>query len=572
MHMSSDPSRLGPEQRSAALERLEEELFDVVIIGGGITGMGAALDAVTRGLSVAVIEQRDIASGTSSRSSKLIHGGLRYLEQFDVPLVREALRERGLLLSKLAPHLVYPVPIIYPFRHRAWERLYVGSGVMMYDLLAATGSNPMPWHRHLSRTKLLEMFPALNPQRFTGGLLYFDAGTDDARFTMFVARTAAKHGAVIAPSVRVTGFEREGHRVTGVRATCLESGRDLTVSARVVINASGVWTDDVEALVGDRDRNVTASKGIHIVVPKDRIEASTGLITKTKKSVLFFVPFDEYWLIGTTDTPWNLGLAHPAASRSDIDYLLDHVNALLAEPISSEDVVGVYAGLRPLVSGDVESTAKLSREHAITHPAPGLVTIAGGKFTTYRVMAEDVVNEASLELAGRAPGSVTDEIPLVGAAGYETLWTNRERVARESDLSVDTVERLLHRYGSAIEDLIALIEERPELGEPLEGAPGYLAVEASYAASHEGALHLDDVLTRRTKISIEEPDRGLGAALPVANLLAEVLGWDDATIERELNHYRARVAAERDSQTQPDDRTADATRMGAADVRTLAWE
>lgn len=566
--MSNDASRLGPEQRAAALDRLDDEHFDVVIVGGGVTGMGAALDAATRGLRVAVIEQRDIASGTSSRSSKLIHGGLRYLEQFDVGLVREALRERGLLMSKLAPHLVYPVPIIYPFRHRAWERFYVGSGVMMYDLLASTGSNPMPWHRHLSRTAMLELFPGLDPERFTGGLRYFDAGTDDARFTMFVARTAAAHGAAIAPSTRVVGFDREGHRVVGVRAACLETGRELSVRTRVVINASGVWTDDVEALVGDRDRGVTASKGIHLVVPKDRIESTTGLITKTKESVLFIIPFDSYWLIGTTDTKWRLGLAHPAASRFDIEYLLDQVNEVLAEPLSADDVVGVYAGLRPLVTGDAESTAKLSREHVITHPAPGFVTIAGGKFTTYRVMAEDVVNEACLEMAGRAPASVTDSVPLVGAAGYDALWAGRERVARDSGLSIATVERLLGRYGGAIEDLIALIEERPELGKPLEGAPGYLAVEALYAATHEGALHLDDVLTRRTKISIEVPDRGLDASLPVARLMAEVHDWDEATVERELNHYRARVAAERESQTQPDDHTADATRMGAADVRT----
>lgn len=566
--MSSDPSRLGPEQRTATLDRLDEERFDVVVIGGGVTGMGAALDAATRGLNVAVIEQRDIASGTSSRSSKLIHGGLRYLEQLNVSLVRESLRERSLLLTAIAPHLVRPVPFIYPFRHRAWERFYVGSGVMLYDLLAATGSNPMPRHRHLSKSTMLDLFPALDPEQFVGGVQYFDAGADDARFTVFLARTAARYGASIAPSTRVVGFERSGHRITGVHATCLETGRDLMVSSRVVINATGVWTDKVEELVGDRVRNVTASKGIHLVIPRDRIAAETGLITKTEKSVLFVIPAGSHWLVGTTDTPWDLGLAHPAASSSDIDYLLRHLNSVLVEPVAKEDVVGVYAGLRPLVTGDTASTAKLSREHAITHPAPGMVTIAGGKYTTFRVMAEDVVDAASDEMGGRVPGSVTAEIPLVGASGYHAVWNSRNRLARDAGLETDQVERLLYRYGTAIEDLTALIAVRPELSKPLDGGGPYLAAEAHYAATHEGALHLDDVLTRRTRISIDVPDRGLEAAIPVARLMAEVHGWDDATVERELEHYRARVAAERESQTKPDDHTADATRMGAADVRT----
>lgn len=567
--MSSDPSRLGPEQRTATLDRLDEERFDVIIIGGGVTGMGAALDAVTRGLSVAVIEQRDIASGTSSRSSKLIHGGLRYLEQLNASLVRESLRERSLLLTRLAPHLVRPVPFIYPLRHRVWERFYVGSGVMLYDLLAATGSNPMPGHRHLSRTAMLEKFPALDPDQFVGGIHYHDAGADDARFTVFLARTAARYGAAIASSARVVGFERSGHRVTGVRVTCLETGRDLRVAGRIVINATGVWTDQIEELVGDTERNVTASKGIHLVIPKDRIEGTTGLITKTEKSVLFVIPAETHWMIGTTDTPWDLGLAHPAASRTDIDYLLGHLNAVLTEPVGSEDIVGVFAGLRPLVTGDAASTAKLSREHAITHPAPGMITIAGGKYTTYRVMAEDVIDAAGRELAREIPRSVTAEIPLLGASGYQALWNSRWRIARDSGLDAAVVERLLCRYGSSTEDLTALIEERPDLGKPLDGADAYLGAEVVYAASHEGALHLDDVLTRRTRISIEVPDRGVEAALAVARLMAGVLGWDDATIERELDHYRARVAAERESQTQPDDHTADATRMGAPDVRTL---
>lgn len=566
----SSTARLGPEQRRAALDRLADERFDIVVIGAGVTGAGCALDAATRGLSVALIEQRDIASGTSSRSSKLIHGGLRYLERFDFKLVREALIERGLLLSRLAPHLVKPVSFIYPLRHRIWERLYVGAGVMLYDLLAAQGDNPLPHHRHLTRRTMLDAFPSIDAGRFAGALQYWDAEADDARFTLAVARTAAAYGAVIAPSVRATGFmHRGGHRVNGVEAVDLESGRRITARARTVINATGVWTDQVEALVGERTRHVNASKGIHLVVPRDRIDSSTGLITKTERSVLFIIPFGAHWLIGTTDTPWELDKAHPAASRSDIDYLLGHANTVLADPLDHDDVTGVYAGLRPLVIGDAESTAKLSREHAIRHPAPGLVTIAGGKWTTYRVMAEDTVNIATDGLATAVPRSCTDLVPLHGSNGYHSLWGARRRLAADSGLPLPQVERVLDRYGSDVEDLLTLIEVSPELGEPLRGAENYLAAEIHYAASHEAALHLSDVLTRRTRISIEVPDRGLEAAAASVEILRPVLGWDDAAVERELTHYRARVAAERESQTMPDDHTADAARLGAPDVRTM---
>lgn len=566
----SSTARLGPEQRRAALDRLADERFDIVVIGAGVTGAGCALDAATRGLSVALIEQRDIASGTSSRSSKLIHGGLRYLERFDFKLVREALIERGLLLSRLAPHLVKPVSFIYPLRHRVWERLYVGAGVMLYDLLAAQGDNPLPHHRHLTRRTMLDVFPSIDANRFAGALQYWDAEADDARFTLAVARTAAANGAVIAPSVRATGFMRRGgHRVNGVEAVDLESGRRMTVRARTVINATGVWTDQVEALVGERSRNVNASKGIHLVVPRDRIDSSTGLITKTERSVLFIIPFGAHWLIGTTDTPWELDKAHPAASRSDIDYLLGHANTVLADPLDHDDVTGVYAGLRPLVTGDAESTAKLSREHAIMHPAPGLVTIAGGKWTTYRVMAEDTVNTATDGLATPVPKSCTDLVPLQGSTGYHSLWGARRRLTAASGLPLPQIERLLGRYGSDIDDLLTLIEVSPDLGEPLRGAENYLAAEIHYAASHEAALHLSDVLTRRTRISIEVPDRGLEAAAASVEILGPVLGWDDAAVERELTHYRARVAAERESQTMPNDHTADAARLGAPDVRTM---
>jgi len=559
--------RLGPAERHAALDRMATETVDVLVIGGGVTGVGCALDVATRGLSVALVEQRDLASGTSSRSSKLIHGGLRYLEQLDVHLVREALHERTLLLRDLAPHLVHPVAFIYPFRRHVIDRAYVGAGVALYDLLAATGSNPLPRHRHLSRRALLREFPDLDPRAFVGGIRYWDAQTDDARYVVALARTATRFGAAIATSTRVVGLLREPDKVVGAEAVDLETGRQLRIGARVTINATGVWTDEIEALAGDRSRLVSASKGIHLVVPREAIRGRTGLITKTEKSVLFVIPWDRHWLIGTTDTPWRLHRAHPAASRSDIDYLLEHVNRLLATPIGRDDIVGVYAGLRPLVAGDAKQTERLSREHVVLTPVPGLVTVAGGKFTTYRVMASDAVDEAVSAL-GDVPASVTDRVPLAGAEDFAGLWNGRRRLAAERGIPLPVVERLLRRFGATIVEVFALIDERPELGDPLPHGAGYLQAEIVHAATHEAALHLDDVLTRRTRISIEVPDRGVDAAPAAARLLAPVLGWDAATVERELTHYRARVAAELESQEMPDDRTADAARMGAPDVRT----
>jgi glycerol-3-phosphate dehydrogenase len=560
-----DPAQLGPEYREQALARMERESFDIVIVGGGVTGAGAALDAATRGLSVALIEQRDWAAGTSSRSSKLIHGGLRYLEQLNFGLVREAKHEQSLMLNRLCPHLVTPVPFVYPLTRYGWERLYIGAGVLLYDMMS--GRKVVPRHRHFSRRGALALFPGLKEKGLRGAIQYYDALVDDARHTMTIARTASLHGAVLATSARAQGFVRAGNRVTGVQIRCLESGRELEVSGQQVINATGVWTDQVQSMAGRGRIHVRASKGIHVVVPRDRIHGDSGLILRTNSSVLFVIPWKHHWIIGTTDTDWNLDLAHPAASRRDIDYLLDTLNSVLAVPLTHADIEGVYAGLRPLLHGESDATSQLSREHAVSQSVSGLITVAGGKYTTYRVMAKDAVDLATRGLSKRVPESCTDRTPLVGAPGYAAFWNRRQALARESGLHVARIEHLLGRYGARIEELLAMIEDRPELAEPIEGAPSYLMAEARYAASHEGALHLDDVLTRRTRISIETFDRGVAAATPVARLMGEVLGWDDATRAREIEHYEARVDAERESQEQPDDLTADATRIGAPDVR-----
>lgn len=558
-------SRLGPAERARAVERMRQETFDIVVIGGGITGAGCALDAATRGLSVALLEARDFAAGTSSRSSKLIHGGLRYLEMLDFGLVREALRERSLLLGHLAPHLVRPVPFLYPLKHRFWERVYVGAGLVLYDTLG--GARALPRHRHLSRRHALEVAPALRPDALVGAVQYHDGVEDDARYTLSVARTAAHYGAVVARSLRVTTLVREGERVTGVDAVDLTTGAGLRVAAHQVVNATGVWTDETQELGGVTGRfQVRASKGVHLVVPRDRIPLDTGLILRTATSVLFVIPWGRHWIIGTTDTDWTLDKAHPAASKTDIDYLLTRLNAVLRRPLSHDDVEGVYAGLRPLLAGESESTSKLSRTHAVSQPAPGLVGIAGGKFTTYRVMAKDAVDLAAANLAGAPPPSCTEDIPLVGATGYRAWHNDRHRLAERSGLHVARIEHLLGRYGSRIDELLALVAGRPELGRPIPGADDYLQVEVVYAVSHEAALHLEDVLTRRTRISIETFDRGISAAGPVARLMAGPLGWDDATTALEVERYGLRVAAERESQRQDDDLSASTARLEAPDV------
>ena len=566
----TNSARLGPDERATAIARMRAETFDVLVVGGGVTGCGTALDAVTRGLSTALVEARDFAAGTSSRSSKLIHGGLRYLEQYNFGLVREALKERALLLDRLAPHLVHPVPFLYPLTRAVWERAYVGAGILLYDLMAglSQGERALPRHRHLSKRQALKLVPSLREDALVGAIQYWDAQVDDARHTMTLARTAALYGAQLATSVRVFGFLREGERVVGVRARDLETGEELDIRARQVVNATGVWTDDVQELVGRGRIRVRASKGIHLVVPRDRIHSDTGLILRTESSVLFVIPWGRHWIIGTTDTEWDLDKAHPAASRSDIEYLLARVNEELRSPLSYEDVEGVYAGLRPLLYGEDEATSRLSREHAVSQSVPGLVTVAGGKYTTYRVMAEDTIDAVGRSLDRRVPPSVTDRTPLLGAVGYQAAWNQRDRLAEQSGLHVARIEHLLRRYGSRIGELLDLVAGDPALGRPIRGADDYLAAEAVYAASHEGALHLDDILTRRTRISIESWDRGAIAAEHVAELVAPVLDWDDDCQKREVEHYHLRVAAERDSQEQPDDRTADAARLGAPDVRT----
>jgi glycerol-3-phosphate dehydrogenase len=555
---------------------MTSEEFDVVVVGGGVTGTGAALDAVTRGLRVALIEASDYAAGASSKSSKLIHGGLRYLEMLDFGLVREALRERRLLLTRLAPHLVQPVTFLWPLTHRVWERPYVGTGLVLYDTLG--GRRAVPRRRHLSKRHALRLAPALRPDALVGAVQFADAQEDDARMVAVLARTAAAHGAALATRIEAVGLVREDGRVRGVRARDLLTGTDLVIRARHVAMATGAWGQSVvqaaEAVsaagghggtggAGGQLR-VQPSKGVHITVPRDRIPMTTGLLTRTEKSVLFVIPWGRHWLIGDTDTAWPFDPGCPAASRADIDYLLAKVNAMLAEPLTADDIEGVFAGLRPLVAADGGDTTRLSREHTVDSSVPGLSSIAGGKFTTYRVMARDLIDAVARDLGPGVPPSRTHEVPLTGADGFAARWADRQRIAAASGLPVAEIERLLRRYGSCIDDLLVRIAARPDLGQPLTGSGGYLGAEVSYACIHEGAVGLADVLARRTRVAIEVRDRGLAAAPQVATLMAAELGWDADRTAAEIAAYQEQVTADLAAEAALDDASAYAARKGAA--------
>lgn len=526
--------------RQDHLLAMRTDPVDVLVIGGGVVGAGTALDSVSRGLRTALVESGDWASGTSSRSSKLVHGGLRYLEMLDFKLVSEALHERGLLVETIAPHLVHPVAFVYPLKKGPWERIYVGSGVALYDLMSLRfrRGGHLPRHRHLSKREALRRVPGLRGDSLTGAIQYYDAQVDDARHTMTLVRTAAELGALVASRTRVVALEKSGERIVGARVLDVETGEELVIHARQVVSATGVWTDATEGMAGLKGpKHVRASKGVHFLVARDRIDLGAGLILRTERSVLFVIPWATHWIVGTTDTDWDGDLSNPAATSQDIDYLLEHVNSVLRRPLGHDDIEGVYAGLRPLMDGSAMSSAKLSREHAVIRVAPGLVSVAGGKYTTYRVMAKDVMDEASKGLGQRIAPCRTGSLPLVGADGWAQMWRDRERLARSYDLSDRWTEHLLRRYGSLTSEVVDLIKEDPSLGQPVVEEGQYLGAEFVYAARHEGALHLEDVLSRRTHVAIEESDQGRASATHVARLMARELGWDRQRTSEELTAY-----------------------------------
>jgi glycerol-3-phosphate dehydrogenase len=552
---------LNSRTRSEALAVLASGELDLLVVGGGITGAGAALDAATRGLRVALVEATDLGAGTSSKSSKLIHGGLRYLEMGDLGLVREALRERELLLTRLAPHLVSPAPFLWPLRRPALERAYLGAGLVLYDTLG--GRRSVPRHRHLSRRGVLAAAPALSGDGVVGGVQFYDAAEDDARMAMIVARTAAARGAAVATRMRVDSLYVRSGCVVGAELIDELTGESLPCRPRHVVLAAGPWGDALRDRSGlPSEYRLVPSKGVHLTVARDRIPMTTGVLSRTEKSVLFIIPTEDGWVIGDTDTAWRHDPALPVASGADVDYLLAKANALLTRPLRREDVRGVFAGIRPLAapvataggSGAVDTT-RVSRRHVIDGSVPGLTSIGGGKYTTYRVMAADLIDAATRTLGIGRP-SVTARVPLLGAQRFRELWSARAGLAASSVLEVATIERLLRRYGDAATELLDLVAARPELREPLDGGLGHVGAEVVYACTHEGALTLADVLERRTRLAIMAPDRGLAAAETAAALMAAQLDWSEARTRAELDRFRSLVAAQRAGERQPDDAAA----------------
>ncbi len=551
---TEDPSSLGPDQRAASLARMRattpESPLDLLVVGGGVVGCGAALDAAVRGLSVGLVEAGDLASGTSSRSSRLAHGGLRYLEQREFALVREALTERGLLLDRLAPHLVRPVPFLLPASGGV-ERSYMGAGVALYDMLSRIGAygGTMPRPRTLSSAAVHGLAPGLRVDAMEGAVRFHDAQIDDARHTLALARTAAAKGAAVATGVQVVDLIRvhEGNehhegasgapRVAGALVRDVSTGEEFVVHARVVLSAAGVWTDDLVAMATGEPagESVRRSKGVHLVVPRRSFRSSMAVIARTPNSVLFLLPWSEHWLIGTTDTDDDGPRESPGVTGEDVEYLLGQANRWLSRPLVHEDVVGVYAGLRPLLSAGQGDTTQLSREHAVMLPVPGFVAIAGGKYTTYRVMAADAVDAAADQLPGTVERSSTEGVPLVGADGFREQWAARVRRARAAGLDTIYVERLLRRHGDRTEDVLALVAADPSLGAPLHPDGRVIRAEAVVAARDEGARTLGDILIRRTRLAVQTRDRAAAAARDTAELVAPILGWDEHRIAAEID-------------------------------------
>jgi glycerol-3-phosphate dehydrogenase len=556
------------ERRRAALARLVAEPWDVLVVGGGVTGAGAALDAASRGLSVALVERTDIAAGTSSRSSRLIHGGLRYLEQFRFGLVREALAERSRLL-RLAPHLVRLEPLLFPLYGNALTRPFYGSGLTLYDLLGASRDGGR--HRHLGLADAVASTPALRRTGLRGAFIFHDGVEDDARFALAVARTAQTHGAIVLTRIRVTAAIRDRGRIAGALARDELSGEDLEIRAGAVVDATGVWSgrpdgafpaerangqgahaDEQDHRDHDlRKHDLRPSRGTHLIVRRERIPSATGLTIRVPGKVVFLVPWPGHWIIGTTDVPYDGPPDGVLPTGDDVDEILAAANRTLDVDLTRGDVVGAYAGLRPLVAdgsvsdglGGNESTLKVSREHRVRVDADGLARIGGGKYTTYRVMAADVV-DAALD-AGVGPGTArsrpsrTADLPLVGAASLVELTALAAAVAptlAARGLERRHADRLVARHGTQAAAVVALGEEL-DLLRPITASSDHLETEVVWAVREELAAGLDDVLGRRTRLAQELPDRAAAVAPRIASLVGRELGWDPARQASEVARF-----------------------------------
>jgi glycerol-3-phosphate dehydrogenase len=545
--------------RASHIERMSNQEFDVLVIGGGITGAGVALDAAARGYRVALIEKGDFASATSSKSTKLVHGGIRYLPQFDFALVREALVERGLLVQN-APFLVEPLAFLLPLYEDARRPLGVPiappkgyglglllqSGLWMYDIMA--GRLNVARHRRVGIEKALNMAPSLHRQGLKDVYMYYDAQTNDTRLTITVLKTAVRHGALIANYAELTSFTRKPDgKIGGAVVRDHLSDRTLTVRARHVVNAAGIFAQRVMEMSGDQSKvRVTPSKGVHLLVARERLnllDTAVVLPETDDGRILFVVPWGPRAVIGTTDTGEG-DLDHPEATPEDIAYLIRHVNRYLDVNLSSDDILSAYAGYRPLVSSNTSGTTKsLSRTHVVVQEENGIVTIVGGKLTTYRRMAQDTVDV--LQKRDNMPvARATRRLPLAGAVAWKEAEPEIERQGHELKLSERTLKELKFNYGREALEVLRLARENPDLAGLLVPDLPYIRAEIIFACRHEMALTLTDVLARRTRITLEDRDRGTTIAPAVAAIMAAELGWSEDRVRGEVENYRQAIREE----------------------------
>ncbi len=564
---------LNAERREADLRAMSEQGVDVLVIGGGITGAGVALDAATRGYRVGLVDKADFASGTSSWSTKLVHGGIRYLPEGDVPLVREALVERGRLLAN-APHLVHPLAFVLPLyaysRHPVGLpiappggiglRWILGAGLTLYDMLA--GSHNVARHRHLGADEVLRRARALRPEQLRSGFLYYDAQTDDTRLTLSVLRTASAAGAALANYAEVVGFDRAPSgslRAAHVRLRAPgDGGRECVIPARYMVNATGVYAEEVERLTGEAPQlDVEPSKGVHLVVRREALEIGDDAVVLPEtadRRIIFLVPWRSRVIVGTTDTGSG-DLDTPRAGVDDVDYLLGHLNRSIRQPIARDDVLGTYAGYRPLLRlRHARTPARLSRTHAVVRGTSGMISVSGGKLTTYRVMARDAVDRIDA-LEGGARHCVTADLRLTGAEGWPDAASGL--AARGARLGIDpeTLKHLFASLGSLSTSVLDLVERDASLAERLDADLPAIRAEVVYAARAEAALTVGDALARRLRLDIEAADHGTAAAPVATDLLAAELGWDDERRHQELLGYAA-YAEQRSAGLRPPNRTS----------------
>jgi glycerol-3-phosphate dehydrogenase len=552
-------------QRQAALSELKASAtaqgraFDLLIVGGGVTGAGLALDAAVRGLRVALVEKRDFSAGTSSRSTKLIHGGLRYLEHFDFALVREGLRERALLLE-LAPHLAEPFPFVIPVyrdARRNYDRpIKMRAGLWLYDFLA--GRRNIARHRRVSREEALKLAPQLDPRGLGGAFVYYDGRTDDSRLVVEVMKTAHARGAFIANHTRLVSFIKgDGGMIAGARLSDELTGEEFESRARLVINATGVWVDEVGGLGGGEaaaDKQVRPSKGVHLVVSPERLRVTTAWLIPAigVRRFYFVVPWGGRVIVGTTDADFAGGKDDPRAEAAEIAEILQAVNAYFPDArLEPSDVISTQAGLRPLISsaGSAQATTAVSRKEELFEGRDGLISLAGGKLTTYRLMAEKGVDLAARRLAERfdvrAGESRTDGVVIGGGAIKRSeIESAVVRVSAEERLSPETIRHLISAYGSDFRRVVELTRGDEALRRPLADGLPHLAAEAVYAARCESAMTVADVLTRRTRLALLAGAASLECAPRVAELMARDLGWGEHERAAQVARYRAEYERE----------------------------